>query len=552
MTRTGRVVQLGWIAAAIGATVGGCMVGPNYKRPETAAPANWSGLEVPATQPSAMTTQPATQPATPGPTTGKPIVAWWRLLKDPMLDSLLQRAIESNLDLRIATARVRQARAARGVVAADLWPQIGGSADYNYRGSSLNTGSPGNGQPSLGNQAAGIAGNAVARSIAAGTAIDPAAVAATTAGQLAGDIVSRRFEQQTKPNRQSNLFQAGFDASWEIDVFGGLRRSVEAAQADYEAAEDNRRAVVMSLLSEVSLDYVQLRGLQRRLDIALENIVAQQESVELTTEKFQAGFAAKLDVSEARAQLAGTQSQVPALESAIRQTIYQLSVLLALPPGALVAELSKEAPIPANVPEVPIGLPSELLRRRPDIQVAERQLAAATARIGVATADLFPRFSLNGGFGSASRDFRHLLDTDSLTWSLGPSVSWPVFQGGRILSNIQGANAVQEEAMATYEQTVLVAFQEVENALVQYINEQDRREWLTDAVEAAQESSSLSQELYSRGLTAFLNVIESQRALYTAQDQLVQSETAVITDLIALYKALGGGWEVFEPVGKSN
>ena len=249
----------------------------------------------------------------------------------------------------------------------------------------------------------------------------------------------------------------------------------------------------------MALNYVQLRGSQRRLAIANENIAAQQDSVDLTQARYKAGFTNELDVSQARAQLASTQSQVPLLVSAIRQSIYQLSVLLGEPPDALVAELELVAPIPATPPDLPLGVPSDLLRRRPDIRVAERQLAGATARIGVAMADLFPKFSLTGSFGTQVSDMRHFLDAKSLTWSIGPAVSWPVFDAGRIRANIAVQNAVQEQALATYEKTVLTAFQDVEVALVSYTNEKVRHESIAEAVAANQRATDLSNELYSRG-----------------------------------------------------
>jgi len=214
-----------------------------------------------------------------------------------------------------------------------------------------------------------------------------------------------------------------------------------------------------------------------------------------------------------------------------------------LEPGALVPELDGHAAIPANPPEVPIGLPSDLVRRRPDVCSAERQLAAATARIGEAVAELFPKFSLTGSFGTQSRDIRHMLDRNSIGWSVGPAVSWPIFEGGRIRANIEIQNARQEQAVGAYEQIVLNAFNEVEAALSAYLNEQVRRQSLQEAVRTSRQATDLSTQLYVRGMTTFLNVLDAQRALYVSEEALVQSDTAIITDLIALYKALGGGWE---------
>lgn len=516
----------------------GCTVGPDYRRPDLPMPPEWSGLqsEAATTQPASPTTRPTSEPCEMG--------MWWRKLNDPTLDSLIDRAAESNLDLRMATARVREARAQRSFVAAGLWPQIGGAGSYNYSGGSLNTGRDSSGGTGLGTQARNTAINSAVQSLMNGQGIDPAQIASNTAKQTLSTAINNKLaEDGQASHRGQNMFQAGFDASWELDVFGGVRRGVEAADADIIASVEDRRTVIVSLVSEVAREYVQLRGYQRRLAIALKNIEAQRETVELTQERLSVGFTNDLEVAQARTQLATTTSQVPVLQDAIRQTIYRLSILVALPPGALVAELEEASAIPASPPEVPIGLPSELLRRRPDVSSAERQLAAATARIGEAIADLFPKFSITGSFGTQSRDIRYMLDRDSLVWSLGPAISWPVFQGGRIRANIEIQNARQEQALAAYEQTVLNALNEVEAALSAYLNEQIRRQALLEAVETSRRATELSTELYVRGLGAFLNVLEAQRSLYATEEALVQSDTAIITDLIALYKALGGGWE---------
>jgi outer membrane protein, multidrug efflux system len=530
-----------WVALIAATLLSGCMVGPNYRTPSTAAPKTWSGLTAttqPATQP---TTKPSTRPA--GPTTRPAqVTTWWKSLKDPTLDSLLAEAVRANLDLRFATARVREARAQCGFVAADLWPQLNSSGSYQYRGSSRNAGPKTSGGLGTGQQARNTAVNSVMQAVIAGGA--PAVDIPGTLGQTVASAVNNKLQGNgVSAVRDQNLFQAGFDASWELDVFGGTRRAVEAASDDIAASIESRRDVLVTLLAEVALDYVQLRGFQRRLAIAHENIRVQQDTVDLTQTRYKAGFISELDVAQAKAQLASTQSQVPAFESQIRQLIYQLSVLLGKPPAALVPILEKDGPIPHKPLEVPLGLPSDLLRRRPDIRTAERQLAAATARIGVATADLFPKFALTGAVGPQSRTVKHMLDQKSLAWSVGPGVSWPVFDGWRIRSNIEIQNALEEQALITYEKTVLTAFQDVESSLIAYTNEQVRHKSLGEAVAASQRSTDLSNELYTRGFTAFINVLQSQGTLYATEDQLVQSETNVITNLISLYKALGGGWE---------
>ncbi|NLX14535.1 MAG: efflux transporter outer membrane subunit [Phycisphaerales bacterium] len=531
----------GYLMIITGIAVGGCKVGPDYIRPDVAMPADWSGLEpdTAASRPAGPTTRPTNEPGD--------MATWWKQLKDPTLDTLIQHAVESNLDLRIATARVREARAQRNSAAAGLWPQVGLSGSYNYSGASLNTGAKSSNDSSLLKDARNSALHSAVQSLASGQGIDPAQIVSSTANQILTNVINNKgTNNEQSSHRGRNMFQAGFDASWELDVFGGLRRGVEAADADITASVEDRNAVIVTLVSEVALEYVQLRGYQRRLTIALQNIDTQQRTVELTQERVAAEFASKLEEVQARTQLATTTSQVPLMQDAVRQTIYRLSILLGLPPGALMPELEPAAAIPTSPPDVPIGLPSDLLRRRPDVRSAERQLAAATARIGEAVADLFPRFSLTGSFGAQSRDIRLLLERNSLVWSVGPAISWPIFQGGSILANIEIQNARQEQALAAYEQTVLNALGEVEAALSAYTNEQVRRQALEEAVWTSREATELSTQLYSNGMAAFLNVLEAQRTLFASEEALVQSETAIITDVIALYKALGGGWETEE------
>jgi NodT family efflux transporter outer membrane factor (OMF) lipoprotein len=419
-----------------------------------------------------------------------------------VLNSLIERAVLTNLDLRLATARIREARALRGIVASDLWPTINTAGSYlRFRGSENTLSS------------------------------------ATSGGSANSGVPSSLLE--------SDFFQLNFDATWELDLFGRVRRSVEAAEADIAAEEENLRDVLVTLVAEVARNYVDLRGFQGQLLVAQDNIQAQQQSVELTNARFQAGLTSGLDVAQAEAQLATTQSQPPILESAKRQSIHRLGVLLGQLPETLINELTPEKPIPPIPPEVLVGLPSELLWRRPDVRRAERQAAAATARIGVATADLFPRFAFSANvIGLQSTDITDLPLASSRFWSVGPTVSWPIFDAGRIRANIEAHNARGEQSLVQYEQTVLTAIEEVENALIAYTQEQMRQRVLASAVEANRRSVALAYEQYTKGLGDFLNVLVAQRSLYTAEDQLVQSERTIVSNLIALYKALGGGWEI--------
>jgi len=342
---------------------------------------------------------------------------------------------------------------------------------------------------------------------------------------------------------EKNLFEAGFDATWEVDIFGRLRRKVQAADADIAVAEWDRRDVLIILLSEVARNYVELRGTQKRIIILKQNIELQRKSLELTRGRLEAGLGNELDVAQAEALLTTTESQVPALEAAVKASIHRLGVLLALGPEALLQELSGEAPIPPPPPVVPVGLPSELLRRRPDIRKSEMQLAAATARVGVAVADLFPTFSMTGFLGLQSAKLEYFVRPDSILWNVGPTISWQVFDAGRIRANIKVQNAREEQALITYQRAVLKSFEDVENALVAYAKEQQRRRSLMAAVDANRRATDISSGLYAEGLVDFLNVLVSQRSLSQSEDELVQSDQRVSTDLVALFKALGGGWE---------
>jgi multidrug efflux system outer membrane protein len=483
-----KVKQLGFLSEAvlILATLMGCAVGPNYVPPETKVPETWNGQEaVTGTQLSKTTTNSVT------------LVEWWNAFNDPTLSSLVEMAVRSNLDLLQAEARIRQARATRGVAGAPLWPAVDASALYQRSQSSSAT--------------VGASG---------------ASLSIATAGGL------------------RELFQVGLDASWELDIFGGTRRNVEAATADLKAALEDRRDVLVTLVGDVGNNYLNLRGVQQQIVIARKNLEAQRRNAEITRRRFEAGFVSRLDVANADAQVATTASQIPILESSARAAIYSLGVLLGRPPAALEKDLIKESPIPGTPPEVPVGLPSELVRRRPDIRRAEAQLHAATARIGVATADLFPKFSLTGSFGFSSNDLTKLGNlANSKFWSFGPSVTWPIFAGGSIYWNIKVQDALTEQALLTYQKTVLTALQDVETALVAYAKEQEHRKSLAEAVDNNRTAVDLAMKLYVAGKTDFLNVLTAQLNLYTSENALVQSIRTVDTNLIALYKALGGGWE---------
>jgi NodT family efflux transporter outer membrane factor (OMF) lipoprotein len=396
--------------------------------------------------------------------------------------------------LKTAAAHVAEARAERGISNSDLFPTV---------------------------QAA-----------ASATRDRVAVIVPPAEAQKSAKIVPAEF----------NNYQGGFDASWELDIFGRIRRGRQAALADLTAAQDERQAVLVTVLGEVGRAYIELRGFQLRLEIANKNIKTQQDTLALTEARSKAGLATELDVARAKAQLDTTASIVPSLQSGFESSIHRLSVLLGEEPGALRAELLP-LPVPVLPPEVPIGLPSQLLERRPDIRQAEAQIVAATARVGQARSEFFPRIVL---FGSAGRQASQLHDITlgiGNFFSAGPGISLPVFTGGRIRAQIRVQDARLQQATIAYRATILSALEETEDALISYSQEQSRRERLESAVKSNEEAVQLSSETYRAGLTDFLSVLDAERELYANEDLLAQSRATQAVNLIALYKALGGGWQ---------
>ncbi len=351
-----------------------------------------------------------------------------------------------------------------------------------------------------------------------------------------------------------SLWLSGLDALWEVDVFGGVRRSVEAASASLQASEEDRHDVLVTLLGEVATDYIQLRGYQQQIAIAQSNLQIQVRNVGLTQDKKKLGTGTELDIAQSEALVASTKAAIESQKVQAQQTVYALSVLLGLSPTALEGELTSSAKIPDPSAVIPVGVPSELLTRRPDIRRAERQLAAATAQIGVATADLFPKFTLTGDLSLQGSQLSSLGTLANRTSTVGPNIAWPILDSGRIWANIKVQNARQAQAYTAYKQTVLAALLEVQNTLAKYAGDQRRRNALADAVTANQRAFSLATRRYEQGVTDFLSVLDAERSLFSSQDALVQSNRDIATDAVALYKALGGGWEIGEkqPVAKPS
>ena len=413
------------------------------------------------------------------------LASWWHVLDDPLLTSLEDRAVKGSLDLQDARARVLEARALRGIERAGLFPFVDANAAASRSHSSESTGT--------------------------------------------GD--------------ERTLYSVGFDAGWELDVFGGTRRAVEAAQANLEASEEYLHEVLVSLMAEVALNYLEVRTFQARLEANRADIQTQLEIYNLNVSRFKAGLISELNVQESLRILSTTKAVLPTLEIGLEAAINRLTILLGERPGSLHAELAEQQPIPALPASLAIGIPAETLRRRPDINRAERILAAQTARIGVATADLYPKFRLDGLLGLEATSSGDLFQSSSRVWSVGPRAVWNVFDAGAVRQNIQVQNALQEQALINYESTVLGALEELENALVGYARQQTRREFLSEALSAATKAERLARDQYEAGLVGYSNVLDSQRALLLIKDPKVQSDGAVASSLVRLYKALGGGWQ---------
>jgi NodT family efflux transporter outer membrane factor (OMF) lipoprotein len=424
-----------------------------------------------------------------GSTTAEPgdtraLTRWWATLNDPQLSSLIDRAVSNNLDLKKAISSVREARARRGASAADQYPSLTASASASEQRSSK-----------------AIGGGAV-----------------------------------------QDIYSTGLDATWELDLFGGKRRSVEAAQADLEASEEDLNSVLVTLTGEVALNYVDVRSYQARLAIAEANRDAQEETYQIAQWRFEAGLVTQLDIEQAKLNLEQTRAQIPTLQVGLEAAKNRLAVLLGKHPGNLENELSEKKSIPTAPLTIAVGVPADVLRNRPDVRKAERQLAAETARVGVQTAELYPKLSLTGSIGLEALSPRKLFAAGSDNYGISLPFSWNLFDAGRVRQNIKVQNAVQEQALARYEATILSALEEVENALIAYAKEQARLESLSLAEEAAQKAFDLAKSRYTSGLTDFQVVLDSQRSLLSAQDQRVVSEAQVTADLIGLYKKLGGGW----------
>jgi NodT family efflux transporter outer membrane factor (OMF) lipoprotein len=478
-----------------GLAIGGCQAGPNYQVPQTPMPESFAGgpASPPATQP---TTQAATQPSID-------ITRWWESFGDPELDSLIERAVAANLDLKIAVTRLQEVRAQEYVVSGASLPLVDVSAGAGW-GSGNNS----------------VRGR-VAPPVYAGT---------NTAG----------LKQIT--------WVAGFDATWEIDFFGHFARQVEAARADSQAAFEARNAVLLTVVSDVARYYITLRALELRLAVAQRNLAIQQQSVSVVTQRFNQGITNELDPALAQRELHTVESTIAPLQAAITQAQRQIAVLLGQLPQNLYAELSRPTTLPSPPKKIAPGLPVDLLRRRPDVREAERQLAASTARIGVATANLFPRVALTAGVGVQGQGLGETPVKNKSIWSVGPALYWPLLDFGTLDAEVEVQDLRTRELLYNYRRAILVAVQEVDDAIANYTAQRDRLDRLNDAIVASERAVYIATERYERGLTDYLNVLDAQRQLYDLQDQQALAEQSAAVEYIALHKALGGGWENYQSI----
>jgi len=535
------------LCAAVAAVLAGCTVGPRYQKPLAEAPAAYGEAG-----PKGAPVQPGTVAAAPDP---EVLARWWTVFHDPELDSLVERALRDNRDLKVAISRVREARAERQIASGALIPELDATAGYNRSLGSKNVVLPlgaliGGGQPS------GKGTTAAPSTTSGSRVIRPQDAASGSAGAGTPENGSQPaqgappggpqspFGEGGLPGVTTNLYQAGFDAVWELDVFGGVRRAVEAADAETAAAQEGEYGVRVTLLAEVATTYVQLRSDQQREAIARKNVESQRQTWRIAQDKFDSGLGNEVEPAQEMAQLRLAETALPPLVAAERMAQHALAFLLGEEPMALSSELGQGGRATSLPDEVPIGVPSELLKRRPDIRQAERQLAAASAQVGVATAQLYPQFSLTGTFGIDSSDLKHLPEWSSRYYSIAPGVSWPILDWTKLHAAIRVANEEQSQAFLAYETAVSQALKDVEDALVQYEQERSRHARLLGAVAEARRAREVTRQIYSQGLADQTATLQAERALFQAEDELAQSDASLRVGLVGLYKALGGGWEV--------
>lgn len=476
--------------ASLGCTLAGCALGPNFVKPKPNVPAQWSATAAGnATEGAAHVTLEHAQ-----------TVAWWSSFNDATLTSLVQESAGQNLNVKASVLRIEEAQAQAAIVAGGLWPNVSANASWSRQRLSTNT-------PN-------------------------------------GAIFGLNFPglPPTLVNPY-NQYQLGLGASWTLDLFGTERRSVEAANAETQAAVEGEHAALLSMVSDVAATYIDLRGAQARRAILERSLATQRDLLQLTRDRRNAGLTSDLDVENATAEVGTTQAEVPLADRQITADINQLSELMAKPPEALRAQLGQAQPVPPVPPVVPIGLPSDLARRRPDIRQAEANLHAATAEIGVAISNYFPQLTLTAGGGFQSEGLSQLIQTASRFASIGPAIELPIFEGGRLRATVRLQRVKAKEAAVVYAQTVLTALNQVEDALAAYGSDQARRASLETAVTASRNARLLARQRYQSGVASFIDVLDAERTEEENELSLAAANTAVSADLVELYRALGGGWQ---------
>jgi NodT family efflux transporter outer membrane factor (OMF) lipoprotein len=476
------------VAATIAVTLSACAVGPNYRAPTLPSVDEWHTPAAPGAQ------VPAANDAS--------LAAWWTVLNDQTLNELVDRAVKENKTVEQAIARVRESRARRSIATAGLFPSLDASTSGRNSERRNNGNNSVDDFPDL-------------------------------------DTGSSNF------STRGESYTAGIDSRWELDLFGGQRRSIEAASANLGASEADLRDALITLLGDVALSYVNVRTTQARLSFAERNIASQREVVDITGWRAEAGIATGLDVEQARSSYAQTLAQIPSLESALVAAMNRLAVLTGQTPGSLHETLAERRAIPVAPRDVISSVPAEVLRRRPDIRSAERRLAAQTAQVGVATAALYPSLSLTGSFGFSSSNVSDLFSSGLETTGYGIGLNVPIFRAGALRQQVNAQNALVDQALAGYESTVLTALEEIENALTEWANEQRRHEALVQAATSARTARELALVQYNSGLVDFQTVLTADRQLIATEDALAVSDGELTSNLIRLYKAFGGGWSVF-------
>ena len=478
-----------------------CVVGPNYQQPKIDVPANFTGTKTA----DVADTDP-----------GPDLSVWWRQFNDPVLDRLIEQALAQNLDVLTAASKIAQAREQEIINGAAALPSVSASASavrIHSNSSPLGLfGGPSSGAPAGSGSSSGSSGSAA-----------PASSGSTI-----------------------KLYSLGFDATWELDFFGGVARNVESATAKTDAAVWTLRDTEVTLTAEVARDYFALRQAQARIAILNGELAAQRDTLSVSTAKAMTGFVSYLDVHQQTAQEAETAAQIPPLEADVRVNIDAIGVLLGRAPEDVAGEITGPGAAPAIPAALPVGLPSDLLRRRPDIREAERNLASATAQVGYAIAQLYPKFDIIGLAALASNSLPNLLETKNLTYGGIAFINWPIFTAGRLQASVRQNEDMEDQAYFSYKAAILKALQDTEDSLARYDADRRRLTELNREITAATNAVTIARQQYDAGVSDFLNVLTTQGTLLRAQDEAAQTQSAVATDLASLYKALGGGWS--EPV----